>query len=76
MLLVILQPVEVLVALAAYLTPIRLLFLHSDSTRVRYGRRRIHNRKCLVRVLDELLILVTVLEHISEFREAHRTEPD
>ena len=58
---VVLEPVKVLVTLAANLTAIGLLLLHSDSSRVGDGCQRIDYREGAVVIFLELLVLVAVL---------------
>jgi hypothetical protein len=58
---VVLEPIKVLVTLAANLTAIRLLLFHSDSSRVWDGCQRIDYRESAVVVLLELLVLVAML---------------
>lgn len=66
MLSVVLEAVQVLVALPAHLAAIWLLFLHADGARVGDRRRRVDDRESAVGVLLQLLILVTVLLVVLE----------
>lgn len=58
---VVLEPVQVLVALPADLTAIRLFLLHTNGSRIRDRRQRIDYGKGAIVVFLELLVLVTVL---------------
>lgn len=62
----ILQAVQILVALPANLASVRLLLLHTHRARVRNTRRRVDDGECAVGVLLELLVLVTVLLVVFE----------
>jgi hypothetical protein len=62
---VVFETVEILVALAAHLTSVGFLFLHSDCARVWDRRQRVYYRKRPVFVLFQLLILMTMLECVS-----------
>jgi hypothetical protein len=59
------QPVEVLVALAASLTSVWLLFLHANGTRVGDRGFGIDDRERAVAILFEFLATVTVLYNVS-----------
>lgn len=58
---VVLEPVEVLVALATHLASVRLLLLHADSAGVWYRGKRVDDGESAVLVLLQLLVLVAVL---------------
>lgn len=62
----VLQAVEILVALAADLTSIWLFLLHANSTGIWYRSKRVHNGERSILVLFKLLILMTVLLVIFE----------
>ena len=59
---VVLETVQVLVSLAADLAAVGLLFLHADCAGVRDRSRRVDDREGAVRILLELLVLMTMLE--------------
>jgi len=60
------ESVEILVALATHLAAIRLLLLHADGARVGNASSRIYYREGTIRVLLELLILMTMLLVVFE----------
>jgi len=62
----VLEAVEVLVALATNVATIWLLFLHTNGTRVWYRRQGIDNRESAIVVLFELLILMAMLLVVLE----------
>ena len=59
------EAVEILVALAAHLASVGLLFLHSDCARIWNRSQWVYYRKRPVLILFELLILMTMLERVS-----------
>jgi len=58
---VVLETVQVLVAFAAHLAAIRLLFLHTHSAGIRDRGCGVDDGEATVRVFLELLVLVAVL---------------
>ena len=62
----ILEPVEILVAFATEVTAVWLFLLHTDSAGVRDRSRGIDNRKRAVRILLELLVLMSMLFVVLE----------
>ena len=58
---VVLETIQVLVALAANLATVRLLLLHADGAGIWNGCRRVDDGEGTIGILLELLILVAVL---------------
>src|ERR1700761_6107477 len=59
---VILEAIQVLVSLAAYLASVWLLLFHSDRSRIRHRSDRIDDGEGAVFVLDQFLVAVAMLQ--------------
>ena len=64
MTLMVFQSVEILISLPTYLAPIRFFFLHAESARIGRAGRRIDDTERAVRILVQLLRIMSVLRGI------------
>jgi hypothetical protein len=65
----VLEPIQVFVALSTRIAPVRLLLLHTERTRIWRCRLRINNGEGPISIVMKLLVVVAMLYYVRNDTE-------